>query len=99
MNTLKLIETLKKYYTLSGLDREPTNDEKEFMRHFELHLAESMLNDFDNDFNNRLAKILLVLTEGKYNTLLDEINSINLEEIQEKCKNDKAFSLSYKYNK
>lgn len=65
MNSSKLIETINKYYVLSELDREPTNDEKVFMHHFELYFAESMLNDFDNDFNSRLAKILLAVTEEK----------------------------------
>ena len=63
MEKSKTIETLNKYYSLVGLDRNPTIDEKEFMCNFELELAKSMLNEFDNDTNRRLAQILLLFLD------------------------------------
>lgn len=55
---------------------------------------------FKNHFIEKIViKLYSIIFKKKYKTLLDEINSINLEEIQEKYKNDKEFSLSYKYNK
>lgn len=59
----KTIETLNKYYSLVGLDHDPTIDEKEFMRNFELELAKSMLNEFNNDSLNKLVQTLLLFAE------------------------------------
>ena len=63
MENSKTIETLKKYYSLVGLNRNPTSDEKEFVCKFELELAKALLSEFDNNMLCKLGKILLVETE------------------------------------
>lgn len=64
MNTSKTIENINKFYSLCGLDRNPTTEEKDFMNYFEVELAKCLISEFDNNTIKRLAKILLILTES-----------------------------------
>lgn len=66
MDKSKTIETINKFYTLVGSE-DPTPEDKDFVRYFELELAKSMLNEFDNDTNRRLARILLAYTNTNSN--------------------------------
>lgn len=63
MDKSKTIETIEKFYNLIGLDHDPTVEEKEFMRNFELELAKSMLNEFDNNSLYKLSQILLLFLD------------------------------------
>ena len=65
MDKSKTIETIEKFYNLIGLDHDPTIEEKEFIRNFELEMVKSMLNEFSNDNLYKIAKILLVMAEPK----------------------------------
>lgn len=53
------IDTITKYYNLIGLDHEPTIEEKEFIRNFELELAKSMVNEFGESQLRKVANIIL----------------------------------------
>ena len=53
------IDTINKFYNLVGLDHEPTIEEKEFIRNFELELAKSMVNEFDESQLRKVANIIL----------------------------------------
>lgn len=53
------IDTINKFYNLVGLDHEPTIEEKEFIRNFELELAKSMVNEFDESQLQKVANIIL----------------------------------------
>ena len=55
-NTINIIN---KYYNLVGLDHEPTVEEKGFVRNFELELAKSMINEFDESKLRKVANIIL----------------------------------------
>lgn len=59
MNKSKTIEIINRFYSLVGSDN-PTTEEKEFIRNFELELAKVMLNEFSDETNRRLAQILLL---------------------------------------
>ena len=62
MDKSKTIETISKFYSLIGSDN-PTTEEKEFMRNFEIELAKAMLNEFDNNSLYKLAQILLLFLD------------------------------------
>lgn len=57
------INIINKYYNLVGLDHEPTIKEKEFVRNFELELAKSMVNEFDESQLRKVANIILASIE------------------------------------
>lgn len=60
MSKSTTIDTINKFYNLVGLDREPTVEEKGFVHNFELELAKSMLNEFDESQLRKVANIILV---------------------------------------
>lgn len=62
MDTSKTIETIKKFYSLVGLEN-PTKEDKEFIKSFELELAKSMLNEFNENTIKKLVNILIIELE------------------------------------
>lgn len=59
MDTSKTIETIKKFYSLVGLEN-PTKEDKEFIKSFELELAKSILNEFNENTIKKLVNILII---------------------------------------
>lgn len=64
MEKSETIKTIDKFYSLLDLDKEDfTKSEEQFLCNFELELAKSILNEFDNKFSCRLGKILSLFSE------------------------------------
>lgn len=63
MNSFKTINTINYYSSLCGIDREPTEEEKDFVNNFEIEIAKSILNDFGQNSSKKIAKIILAITE------------------------------------
>lgn len=62
MEQLKTLNTLRKYNSLSGC-KNPTDEEKELIFNIELELAKSLSQDFTKESINKLARILLIISE------------------------------------
>lgn len=63
MNSFKTINTINYYSSLCGIDREPTEEEKDFVNNFEIEIAKSILNDFGQNSSKKIAKVILAITE------------------------------------
>ena len=63
MNSFKTINTINYYSSLCGIDREPTEEEKDFVNNFEIEIAKSILNDFGQNSSKKIAKVILAATE------------------------------------
>lgn len=63
MNSFKTINTINYYSSLCGIDREPTEEEKDFVNNFEIEIAKSILNDFGQNSSKKIAKVILAVTE------------------------------------
>lgn len=62
MEKSETIQTIDKFYTLLGKE-DFTKSEEQFLCNFELELAKSILNEFDNKFSCRLGKILSLFSD------------------------------------
>ena len=61
MDKSNTIKTIEKYYSLLGSEN-PTQEEKDFVWHFELELAKVLLSEFGDKYCNKLSKILSACT-------------------------------------
>ena len=63
MNSYKIIDTLNYYSSLCGIDREPTEEERDFVYNIEIELAKSIIGDFGQNSANKIAKVILAVSE------------------------------------
>lgn len=62
MEKSETIQTIDKFYSLLGKE-DFAKSEEQFLCNFELELAKSILNEFNNKSAYKLAKILLLFSE------------------------------------
>ena len=62
MENSKTIETINKFYSIIET-QDASKESREFMLNFELEMAKSMLNEFSDESNRRLAQILLLFLD------------------------------------
>ena len=63
MNNYKIIDTLNYYSSLCGIDRYPTEEERDFVYNIEIELAKSIMKDFGQDSSKKIAKVILAIME------------------------------------
>ena len=63
MENSKTIETINKFYSIIET-QDNSKESCEFMRNFELEMAKSMLNEFSDESNCKLAQILLLFVDN-----------------------------------
>lgn len=57
----KQFDTIQKLYEFTNRAQTGTEEDKFFVRHFQLHLAESLVYDFGNENVKKLAHYLLAI--------------------------------------
>ena len=56
MSSYKIIDTLNYYSSLCGIDRDPTEEERDFVYNIEIEIAKSIIGDFGQDSSKKLQK-------------------------------------------
>lgn len=54
----KTIQLLNKYYDILSVDREPTSEEKSFVRYIDFDIAKSIIDEFGEDSALKIAKMI-----------------------------------------
>ena len=63
MSSYKIIDTLNYYSYLCGIDRDPTEEERDFVYNIEIEIAKSIIGDFGQDSSKKIAKVILAVIE------------------------------------
>ena len=63
MSSYKIIDTLNYYSSLCGIDRDTTEEERDFVYNIEIELAKSIIGDFGQNSANKIAKVILAVIE------------------------------------
>lgn len=58
MHESKTIQLLNKYYDILSVDREPTSEEKSFVRYIDFDIARSIIDEFGEESALRIAKMI-----------------------------------------
>ena len=58
MHESKTIQLLNKYYDILSVDREPTSEEKSFVRYIDFDIAKSVIDEFGEDSALKIAKMI-----------------------------------------
>lgn len=63
MSSYKIIDTLNYYSSLCGIDRDPTEEERDFVHNIEIEIAKSIIGDFGQNSSKKIAKVILAVIE------------------------------------
>ena len=58
MHESKTIQLLNKYYNILSIDREPTTEEKSFVRYIDFDIAKSIIDEFGNEDALSISKMI-----------------------------------------
>ena len=69
----KTIQLLNKYYDILSVDREPTSEEKSFVRYIDFDIAKSIINEFGEESALKIAKMIQAYVGTKELKELDDV--------------------------
>lgn len=58
MHESKMIQLLNKYYDTLDIDREPTEEEKSFVRYIDFDIAKNIIDEFGEESALKIAKMI-----------------------------------------
>lgn len=73
MHESKTIQLLNKYYDILSVDREPTSEEKSFVRYIDFDIARSTIDEFGKESALRIAKMIQAYVDTKELKELDDV--------------------------
>lgn len=60
----KTIQLLNKYYDTLDIDREPTPEERSFVKYIEFDIAKTIIEEFGNEYALSISKIMQSYVES-----------------------------------
>lgn len=69
----KTIQLLNKYYDILSVDRDPTSEEKSFVRYIDFDVAKSIIDEFGEESALKIAKMIQAYIGTKELKELDDI--------------------------
>ena len=73
MHESKTIQLLNKYYDILSIDREPTSEEKSFVRYIDFDIAKSIIDEFGEDSALKISKMIQAYVGTKELKELDDV--------------------------
>ena len=73
MHESKTIQLLNKYYDILSVDREPTSEEKSFVRYIDFDVAKSIIDEFGEESALKIAKMIQAYIGTKELKELDDV--------------------------
>lgn len=73
MHEYKTIQLLNKYYDILSVDRDPTEEEKSFVRYIDFDIAKSIIDEFGEESALKIANMIQAYVGTKELKELDDV--------------------------